>query len=76
MHAGESNRYEVLISASSVLAALGLLDLSSTSELFGMAVGLSVDGELMPIESAAEAEAFGRPYLYRLVVRGPESRPL
>lgn len=73
---GDSNRYEVLVSASSVQAQLGLLDLSSASVMFAMAAGVFVDGELMPIEGAAEAEAFGRPYLYRLVLRGPKSQPL
>jgi hypothetical protein len=73
---GAVNRYELLISASSVQAQLGLLQLSSTSQLFAMASGVFVDGELMLIEAAAEAEAFGRPYLYRLIVRGPQNQPL
>ena len=73
---GAVNRYELLISATSVQAQLGLLQLSSTSQLFAMASGIFVDGELMLIEAAAEAEAFGRPYLYRLIVRGPQNQPL
>lgn len=73
---GKSNRYELLISASSIQAQLGLLQLASTDELFAMAVGILVDGELMPIEAAAEAEAFGQPYLYRLIFRGPQSQTL
>lgn len=73
---GQVNRYEVLISASSVGAQLGLLQIASTDELFAMAAGVFVDKELMPIEAAAEAEAFGRPYLYRLIVRGPQSEML
>lgn len=72
---GMVNRYELLISASSVGVQLGLLQLSSTSQLFGMAYGIVVDEELMLIEAAAEAEAFGKPYLYRLILRGPESQP-
>jgi len=72
---GAANRYELLISASSIGVQLGLLQLSSTSQLFGMAYGIVVDGELMLIEAAAEAEAFGKPYLYRLILRGPESQP-
>jgi hypothetical protein len=72
---GQPNRYELLISASSVQAQLGLLQLSSTSQMFGMACGIFVDGELMLIEAAAEAEAFGIPYLYRLILRGPQSQP-
>lgn len=73
---GAVNRYELLISATSVQAQLGLLQLSLISQLFAMASGIFVDGELMLIEAAAEAEAFGRPYLYRLIVRGPQNQPL
>jgi hypothetical protein len=76
MRDGGVNRYELLISATSVQAQLGLLQLNSTSQLFAMASGVFVDGELMPIEAAAEAEAFGRPYLYRLIVRGPQGQML
>ena len=71
-----ANRYEVLISASSVAAQLGFLQLASTSQLFAMATGVVVDGELMLIEAVAEAEAFGRPYMYRLLVREPQSQML
>jgi hypothetical protein len=71
----EMNRYELLISASSVCAQLGFLQLASTSQLFAMASGVVVDGELMLIEAAAEAEAFGRPYVYRLIVRAPQNQP-
>ena len=76
MKDGQANRYELLISASSIQTQLGLLQLVSADEIFAMAVGIFVDGELMPIESAAEAEMFGQPYLYRLVLRGPQSQIL
>ena len=76
LNEGEVNRYEVLVSASAVSAQLGLLQLASTDQLFAMASGIFVDGELMPIEAAAAAAAFGRPYLYRLIVRGPQSQML
>lgn len=76
MRDGKTNRYELLISASSIQAQLGLLQLGSTDQLFAMAAGVFVDGELMPIESAAEAEAFGQPYIYRLILRGPQNQPL
>lgn len=65
---GNANQYELLISAASVHAQLGLMELASTDELFAMATGIFVDGELMAIVAAAEAEAFGCPYLYRLVL--------
>lgn len=76
MRDGKVNRYELLISASSIQVQLGLLQLASTDELFSMAAGVFVDGELMPIEAAAEAEAFGRPYIYRLILRGPQNQTL
>jgi len=76
MKDAEANRYELLISASSVQAQLGFLQLASTDQLFAMASGVMVDGELMPIEAVAEAEAFGRPYVYRLIVREPQSEML
>lgn len=73
---GAANRYELLISASSVQTQLGLLQLASTDELFAMAAGIFADGELMPIEAAAQAEAFGQAYLYRLILRAPQSETL
>lgn len=76
LHEGDSNQYEVLVSATSVQAQLGLLDLPSAATMFAMAAGVFVDGELMLIEAVAEAEAFGRPYLYRLKLRGPKGQPL
>ena len=76
MEGGKVNRYELLISASSIHAQLGLLQLPSADALFAMAVGVFVDQELMLIESAAEAEMFGQPYLYRLLLEGPQNQIL
>lgn len=76
MKEGQVNRYELLISAASVQAQLGLLQLPSADALFAMAVGVYVDRELMLIESAAEAEMFGQPYLYRLLLEGPQEQIL
>lgn len=73
---GNVNQYELLISAASVHVQLGLLQLASTDQLFTMAAGVFVDGELMVIEAAAEAEAFGCPYLYRLILRAPQNQTL
>ncbi|MHB1937422.1 MAG: hypothetical protein ACYCOR_12665 [Acidobacteriaceae bacterium] len=73
---GNANQYELLISASSVQVQLGLLELASTDQLFAMAAGVFVDGELMLIEAAAEAEAFGSPYLYRLILAAPQNQTL
>jgi hypothetical protein len=76
MKNGQVNRYELLISAASVQAQLGLLQLPFADDLFAMAAGVFVDQELMMIVSAAEAEMFGQPYLYRLVLEGPQSQIL
>ncbi|MGC9291822.1 MAG: hypothetical protein ACP5EP_03755 [Acidobacteriaceae bacterium] len=76
MKEGTVNRYELLVSASSVLAQVGLLQLASADAIFAMAAGVFVDGELMLIESAAEAEMFGQPYLYRLLLEGPQEQVL
>lgn len=76
LRGGTANRYELLVSAASVYAQLGLLELVSTDQLFAMAMGIFVDGELMLIEAAAEAEAFGCPYLYRLLLSAPQSQTL
>ena len=76
LRAGAANQYELLISASSVQAQLGLMELGSTDQLFAMAVGVFVDGELMLIVAAAEAEAFGCPYLYRLILAAPNNQTL
>ncbi|MGO8719319.1 MAG: hypothetical protein ACLQMO_08895 [Acidobacteriaceae bacterium] len=73
---GNANQYELLISAAAVYAQLGLLELGSTDQLFAMATGIFVDGELMLIEAAAEAEAFGCPYLYRLILSAPQNQTL
>ena len=73
---GNANQYELLISAAAVYAQLGLLELASTDQLFTMATGIFVDGELMTIVAAAEAEAFGCPYLYRLVLGAPQNQTL
>lgn len=76
MRDGKVNRYELLISASSVQAQLGMLQLAFADQLFSMATGIFVDGELMLIEAAAEAEAFGQAYIYRLILRAPQSLTL
>jgi hypothetical protein len=73
---GNANQYELLISAASVHVQLGLVELASTDQLFTMATGVFVDGELMLIVAAAEAEAFGCPYLYRLILAAPQNQTL
>jgi hypothetical protein len=39
--------------------------------LFATAFGVLIDGVLMEVVSATESEAFGTPYVYRLVLQAP-----
>lgn len=64
-------RWEVLISATAVSAAVGSLAFDSDSVLFEQASGLVVDGTLLEIESVTDSQIFGSPYVYRLTVRTP-----
>jgi hypothetical protein len=45
------------------------LDLGSAQSLFSMTLAVSVAGQDYLIESIAANEAFGRVYLYRLLLR-------
>ncbi len=62
--------YEVLVSASAVLAAAGSLGLEAADVLFAQAAGVVVDDTLLGITWVTAAEARGTPYLYRLGLRG------
>ena len=66
---GEPAKYELLIAAASVLAAVGNLQLDSADTLFAMAAGVVVGGKLFMIESNAVSENLGEVYLYRLLLR-------
>jgi hypothetical protein len=45
------------------------LDLGSAQALFALTLAVTVAGQDYLIESVAANEAFGRPYLYRLLLR-------
>jgi hypothetical protein len=62
-------QFELLVSASAVLAIVGSLGYRSADLLFGQACGVLVDGALLGITSVTSAEAFGSVYLYRLGLR-------
>lgn len=66
--AGES-KYELLVSATSVETQVNALDLGSAQALFSLTLAVTVDGKDYLIESIASSEAFGAPYLYRLLMR-------
>lgn len=70
---GDEPKCELLVSATSVEQQVNALDLDSAQSLFSMTLAISVAGQDYLIESVASNEAFGRPYLYRLLLR--QARP-
>ena len=69
--AGQPACIELLVSATIVELTVGTLQYDSAALLFASAIGVLVDDGLFLIESAAPEQAFGKPYLYRLVLRTP-----
>jgi hypothetical protein len=68
---GKAAKWELLVSATAVESLVGSLAYASASVLFAVAYGVLSVGELLEIESATSEQAFGRPYVYRLVLRAP-----
>jgi hypothetical protein len=66
---GDAPQWELLVSATSVEAQINALDLSSAQSLFSMTLAITVAGKSYLIESIASNEAFGKVYLYRLLLR-------
>jgi hypothetical protein len=81
---GKPAKSELLVSASAIERIVGSLAYASASVLFASAVGIiagpasdsdaSTDAELLEIVSASAEEAFGQPYVYRLVLRAPQTQ--
>ena len=63
------SKWELLVSASSVQQQVSALDLLSAQSLFSMTLAVTVAGQDYLIESIASSEAFGKVYLYRLLLR-------
>jgi hypothetical protein len=68
---GKTAKWEMLVSASAIESLVGSLTYESASVLFAEAYGVLCDDALLGIESATEEQAFGRPYVYRLVLFAP-----
>ena len=68
---GKAAKWELLVSATVVESLVGSLAYASASVLFAEAYGVLSDDELLEIESATEEQAFGQPYVYRLVLIAP-----
>ena len=66
---GGQSKWELLVSASSVAAQVGALDVASAGSLFAMTLAVTVAGQDYLIESVGESEALGQVYVYRLLVR-------
>jgi hypothetical protein len=68
---GKAAKWEMLVSASVVESLLGSLAYNSASVLFAEALGVLCDDVLLEIESATQEQAFGQPYVYRLLLHAP-----
>lgn len=66
---GEESKWELLVSATSIEQQINALDLSSAQALFSMTLAVQVAEQDYLIESIAANEAFGKVYLYRLLLR-------
>jgi hypothetical protein len=66
---GGQSKWELLVSATGVEQQVSALDLLSAQALFAMTLAVTVAGQDYLIESIASNEAFGKPYLYRLLLR-------
>lgn len=73
---GDQNRWELLISATSVEQQISTLDLPSAQALFASAFAVTVAGQDYLIEAVATNEAFGQVYLYRLYLREARTQEL
>lgn len=63
------SKWELLVSATGVEQQVSALDLVSAQALFAMTLAVTVAGQDYLIESIASNEAFGKVYLYRLLLR-------
>jgi hypothetical protein len=66
---GGESKWELLVSATSVEQQVSAMSLASAQSLFSMTLAVTVACQDYLIESVAANEAFGRVYLYRLLLR-------
>jgi hypothetical protein len=71
---GKAAKWELLVSATAVESLVGSLAYASASVLFAQAYGVLSDDELFEVISATAEEAFGQPYVYRLILRAPQAQ--
>jgi hypothetical protein len=66
---GGESKWELLVSATSVEQQVSAMSLATAASLFSMTIAVTVGDQDYLIESIAANEAFGRVYLYRLLLR-------
>jgi len=66
---GTDSQWELLVSATGVEQQVNALSFSSAQALFSMTLAVTVAGQDYLIDSIASNEAFGKVYLYRLLLR-------
>lgn len=66
---GGESQWELLVSAASVEEQVRALEFSSAQALFSMTLAVTVHGQDYLIDAVASNEAFGRAYMYRLLLR-------
>jgi hypothetical protein len=71
---GGEPKWELLVSATSVEQQVSAMSLDSAQSLFSMTLAVTVACQDYLIESVAANEAFGRVYLYRLLLRQAQPR--
>jgi hypothetical protein len=64
-------RYELLVSATSVMGTVGSLGYESVAILFQTCSGVVVGERLLFVESCMESQVNGEIYCYRVGLRGP-----
>ena len=69
-----ATKVELLVSATIVELTVGTLTYDSAATLFAEALGIVIDDDVFTIDSATAEQAFGKPYLYRLTLRPPQSQ--
>jgi len=70
---GKAAKSEMLISATAIEQLVGSLAYASASVLFANAYAVLADDEQFDIVSASAEQAFGKPYVYRLILRAPQA---
>ena len=72
--AGKRTQWELMVSATAVEGLVGTLSAGGANVLFANAAGILIDGVLYEIESASEEQAYGKPYVYRLILYTPQDQ--